>query len=74
MPIRIDETSMCYITKKGALSQLLRQAELLVIDEVTVGHHHIFEAVDRTMKEKDALFGGLTVLFAGDWRQILPVI
>ena len=42
-----------------------------------MGHRHIFEAVDRTMRdirEKDVLFGGLTVLFAGDWRQILPVI
>ncbi len=79
MPIRIDETSMCSITKREALSQLLRQAKLLVINEVTMGHRHIFKAVDRTrtmrdIREKDALFGGLTVLFAGDWRQILPVI
>ena len=77
VPIRIDETSMCNISKRESLSQLLRQAKLLVIDEVTMGHRHIFEAVDRTMRdirEKDALFGGLTVLFAGDWRQILPVI
>ena len=44
---------------------------------MTMGHRHIFEAVDRTMRDirdNDALFGGLTVLFAGDWRQILPVI
>lgn len=77
VPIRIDETSMCSITKREALSQLLRQAKLLVNNEVTMGHRHIFETVDRTMRdirEKDALFGGLTVLFAGDWRQILPVI
>ena len=77
VPIKIKETSMCSITKREALSELLKQAKLLVIDEVTMGHRHIFEAVDRTMRdirENDALFGGLTVLFAGDWRQILPVI
>ena len=28
----------------------------------------------RDIREKDVLFGGLTVLFAGDWRQILPVV
>jgi hypothetical protein len=77
VPIKIQETSMCSITKREALSELLRKAKLLVIDEVTMGHRHIFDEVDRTMRDirdNDALFGGLTVLFAGDWRQILPVI
>ena len=58
---------MCNITKKGALSQLLRQANLLFIDEITMGHGHIFEAVYRNMRDirvTDALFGGLISLFA----------
>ena len=51
LPIKIDENSMCSITKKELLSQLLRQTKLLVIDEVTMGHCYIFEAVDRTMMD-----------------------
>ena len=35
------------------------------------------ESIDRTMQDirkKSSPFGGLTVLLAGDWRQILPVV
>ena len=36
-----------------------------------MGHRHMFEAIDRTLKElrgNSKLFGGITVLFSGDWR------
>ena len=56
----------------------MKMAKLLVIDEVSMGHKHVFEAVDRTLRyvrdQKDKLFGGLSVLFAADWRQCPPVI
>lgn len=58
-------------------AELFRQAHLLVIDEVTMGHRHMFEAIDRTLRdirERDCMFGGLTIVFAGYWRQILPVV
>ena len=28
----------------------------------------------RDIREEDTLFGGLTVLIAGDWKQVLPAI
>ena len=37
----------------------------------------VYEAVDRTfrdIRETDKPFGGITVVFAGDWQQILPVV
>ena len=37
----------------------------------------MFESIDRTMQDirkKSLSFGGLAVLLAGDWRQILPVV
>jgi hypothetical protein len=40
-------------------------------------HCHIPEAVDRTLqdiRQCDKLFGGLTVVFGGDFQQTLPVI
>ena len=42
-----------------------------------MAHKHVFECVDRSFKslrknEKD--FGGVTVVFSGDWKQILPVV
>ena len=44
---------------------------------------YAFEALDRTLRDilgyensakRDKIFGGLTVLLGGDFRQILPVI
>jgi len=41
-------------------------------------HRHAFEAVDRTLRDIHnsplQAFGGLTVLFAGDFRQCLPIV
>ena len=40
-------------------------------------HRHIHEAVDRTFQDvrgSDKPFGGLSVVFGGDFQQILPVI
>ena len=40
-------------------------------------HRHIHEAVDRTFQDvrgSNKPFGGLSVVFGGDFQQILPVI
>ena len=40
-------------------------------------HRYCFEAVDRTLRDicgKEDWFGGITILFAGDFRQCLPVV
>jgi hypothetical protein len=43
-----------------------------------MGHKHIYECLDRSLRdvrgEPQKVFGGLTVLFCGDWKQILPVV
>ena len=42
-----------------------------------MGHKHIFAALDRSLRDVrgvDKLFGGMTVLFSTDWRQVLPVV
>lgn len=77
VPLLIGEDSTCHISKQDSSAALLRQATRLVIDEVTMGHCHIYEAINRILRdirEKDCMFGGLTVVFAGNWRQILPVV
>lgn len=55
----------------------MQQADLLAIDEITMGHKHIFECLDRSLQDirgSEQLFGGMTLLVSGDWKQILPVI
>jgi ATP-dependent DNA helicase PIF1 len=50
VPIKIQENSMCSIFKREALAELFRQAKLLIIDEVTMGHRHVLEAVAEPYK------------------------
>ena len=66
VPLQIGEDSTCHISKRDSTAALFRQAKLLIIDEVTMGHRHIYEAIDRTLRdirENDYMFGGLTVVF-----------
>jgi hypothetical protein len=56
----------------------MKLTKLIIIDEMTMLHSYIFEAiVDRTLREATGLdnqFGSITPVFAGDWRQCLPII
>jgi hypothetical protein len=77
IPIEIHEKSTCSIKKNSLEAELIRQADLLIYDEVAMQHRYCQEAVDHTLRdirEKDNLFGGMTVVFGGDFQQILPVI
>ena len=77
VPLNITDESTCHITKRDNTAELLRRCHLIVIDEVTMAHRHVYEAVDRTLRdirETDRPFGGITVVLAGDWRQILPIV
>lgn len=57
---------------------LLRNLELLVIDEVSMVASHTIDAIDtilRSMKRRSNLaFGGTQVLFIGDLYQLPPVV
>ena len=77
IPLDIREDSVCSFSRGDAIGQLMQQASLLVIDEMSMGHKYIFECLDRSLQDvrrSRSLFGGLTVLLAGDRRQILPVV
>jgi hypothetical protein len=56
---------------------LIRSTDLVIWDEAPMQHRHIHEAVDRTFQDirhSDKPFGGLTIVFGGDFKQILPVV
>ena len=77
VPIRVNETTACAIPKGSPLADLLRMTSLIIYDEATMHDRFIPEAIDRLLRDicgKDVLFGGIPVLFSGDWRQCLPVI
>ena len=73
----LSETSFCSIPKQGQRAQLLRAAKLIIWDEALMHHRHTHEALDQTLRDlrdQDSPFGGMTVVFGGDLRQILPIV
>jgi PIF1-like helicase len=77
LDFRTLETSTCNITRRSHLYPVLRQTSLIIWDEVPMQHKHAIEAVNRTLQDlldNNSPFGGITILFGGDFRQTLPVI
>ncbi|KAG0588920.1 hypothetical protein KC19_2G278400 [Ceratodon purpureus] len=77
IPFEVDEYSMCTINKNSEYADVFREASLIIWDEVPMQHRHCAEAVDRSLRDirdSNSPFGGVTLVFGGDFRQILPVI
>jgi hypothetical protein len=77
IPLKIHEESVCSFPKNGELADLLRMTDLIIWDEAPMQHRHIHECVNRTFQDvrgNDKPFGGIVVVFGGDFKQILPVI
>ena len=60
---------MCIIRRGSQLERLITAATLIIIDESTMLHRHIFEALDRSlrdlMKRPNDIFGGIAVVLSG---------
>ena len=72
-----NESPICNIGKNTKEAELLRNAKVIMIDECSMLHKRALEAIDRLLKDlKDSrrIFGGVTFVLAGDFRQCLPVI
>ena len=73
----LDGTSVCNIPKESLRADLLRLTQAVIFDECLMTHRHCFEALDRSfqdLRNSRKPFGGLTMIFGGDFQQILPVI
>ena len=69
---------MCVVSERDVTAKLIYACSLLVIDEVSILDRHVMEAADQTFcnihKQESHPFGGLSVIFNGDWHQILPIV
>ncbi len=79
----LNNMSTCYISRDFELVALLQTAALIMWDEAVMMHRHVFEAVNRSLQDIMAVinptfkflpFGGLVVVFGGDFWQILPIV
>ena len=77
-PLNPTEESTLQISAQSGLARLIKMAKLILIDESTMLNRYQLEALDRTLRDimgnDNQLFGGKTILLAGDFRQCLPVV
>ncbi|CAM9337287.1 unnamed protein product, partial [Scytosiphon promiscuus] len=70
--------SSCNIKSESERAEVLRRVDLIVWDEIPMSHKFAPEALDLTLRDlrrcDDKPFGGATVLFSGDFRQVGPVV
>ncbi|KAJ4810606.1 ATP-dependent DNA helicase PIF1 [Rhynchospora pubera] len=73
----------CDIKLGTNLAELIQNTSLIIWDEAPMNHRQCFEALDITLRDimgainntcRYKLFGGITVLLGGDFRQTLPIV
>ena len=77
IPIYCDAVSILSIAKGSNRHKELTMVDLLIYDEVTMASKYIIDCIDRSLRdllENTIPFGGIKVIFAGDFRQLLPVM
>ena len=77
LPIKLHDKSEIPYQDNSTFCQLMQRTKLMIIDEVTMGNKNWFHCVDRTLRKIrncDEPFGGITVVFSGDFRQCLPIV
>ncbi|CAN1819976.1 ATP-dependent DNA helicase PIF1 [Linum perenne] len=76
IPIKLTETSTCDIYHGTDVAKLIQHTSLIIWDEAPMAHKFCIEALDRNNNPNSPQqpYGGMTVIFGGDFRQILPVI
>ncbi|KAK4511760.1 uncharacterized protein ATC70_007304 [Mucor velutinosus] len=77
IPIDTSSTTMCDFTPSSEIAQFIKRARLIIWDECSMIRKDLIETVDRTFKDmmKNSLpCGGRLIVFAGDFRQVLPIV
>ncbi|XP_062217825.1 uncharacterized protein LOC133918083 [Phragmites australis] len=78
IPLNVDDGAFCSFTKQSGIAKLLRATSLIIWDEASMTKRQAVEALDNSMRDimsrPEVPFGGKTVVFGGDFRQVLPVV
>ena len=75
--VQHQEHPSCDISRSSPTARLIAAAKIIIIDEATLLHRKVYEALDFTFRdimENDLDFGGKVIIMAGDFKQCLPVI
>ncbi|MFY7752452.1 MAG: hypothetical protein ACOVQU_11725, partial [Exiguobacterium acetylicum] len=77
LPINVHENCTWNVSASSDEAELFRKTTLIVWDEVTMAHKYLIEALDQGLQDimnNGIPFGGKIIVFAGDFRQTLPIV
>ena len=77
VPLELHEDTTCNIPVTSELAELICNTDLIIWDEVPMQSKKVADAVSHTLgdiMQNDRPFGGITVVFGGDFQQTLPVV
>lgn len=72
----LNKSDIEEIAEKSHIRRNIRDSDILIIDEISMLHHFQLDMADRVVrkiKEVDSPFGGMQVVFCGDFFQLPPV-
>uniref|UniRef100_A0A0L8HYY2 ATP-dependent DNA helicase n=1 Tax=Octopus bimaculoides TaxID=37653 RepID=A0A0L8HYY2_OCTBM len=72
IPINVTAESTYTFTKKDVMGKLMQQADLLIIEKISMVHKHIFECLNGSLQDAQDCkkpFSGLTVLLSGNYSK-----
>lgn len=73
---RLNKYEVQDLLEKSYLKKRFEDARVLIVDEVSMLHHYRLDLLDqvcRAFKRCDEPFGGLQIIFCGDFFQLPPV-
>ena len=77
LPLNCDERSVSTMKPESASADEIRNSDLIIWDEVSMCSTYVINTVDRLLQDlmkNNIPFGGKCVVFAGDFRQCLPIM
>jgi ATP-dependent DNA helicase PIF1 len=72
----LTKSELTEISQKSHVKKKIKNASVLIIDEISMLHHYRLDLIDRVIKEvknSPLPFGGMQVIFCGDFFQLPPV-
>jgi hypothetical protein len=78
IPLISNDGGFCSFTKQSGTAKLLQSTSLIIWDEASMTKRQAVEALDNSLRDimnrPELPFGGKTIVFGGDFRQVLPVV
>jgi ATP-dependent DNA helicase PIF1 len=72
----LSKNELAEIAEKSHIKSKVRKASVLIIDEISMLHHYRLDLIDKVLREiknSPEPFGGIQVVFCGDFFQLPPI-